>query len=199
MTQPYEGMFLLDNQAVRADWSQAKSTVTELLAKHGAAVKTARRWDERPLAYAIKGRKRATYLLTYFEQDGAQVDALRHDLDIEERVLRYLILSTEAVPEGELAKSQAELEAGFSVPPPPTDDEPQAAAEAEESGKEASGNEQAPDQDEGAKKERADEKPTPEGASEEASSAGSASEEGSGEGPSSESESGQDKDKDKEA
>ena len=124
MTQLYEGMFLLDNQAVRADWGQAKAAVTDALAKHGGTVRTARRWDERRLAYPIKGRKRATYLLTYFEQDGAQSQALRRDLEIDERVLRYLILSVEELPEGELEKSQAELESGFSVPPPPTDDEP---------------------------------------------------------------------------
>ena len=134
MTQLYEGMFLLDNQAVRTDWGQAKAAITDALAKHGASVRTARRWDERRLAYPIKGRKRATYLLTYFEQEGARSEALRRDLEIDERVLRYLILSVDELPEGELEKSQAELEAGFSVPPPPTDDEP-----AEEPQREAEG------------------------------------------------------------
>jgi len=129
MTQLYEGMFLLDNQAVRADWAQAKAAVTDALAKHGGVVRSARRWDERRLAYPIRGRKRATYLLTYFEQEGAATQGLRRDLDIEERVLRYLILATQAIPEGELEKSQAELEAGFSVPPPPADDEPGAPVE----------------------------------------------------------------------
>jgi small subunit ribosomal protein S6 len=124
MTQLYEGMFLLDNQAVRADWNAAKAVVTSLLAKHGGRVQTARRWDERRLAYSIRGRKRGTYLLAYFEQDGAGSQSLRRDLDIEERLLRYLILAVEALPEGELEASKAELEAGFSVPPPPPDDEP---------------------------------------------------------------------------
>ena len=119
----YEGMFLLDNQVVRADWGAAKAVVTGALAKYGAAVKTARRWDERRLAYPIKGRKRATYLLAYFEQQGTGVQGLRRDLEIDERVLRYLITSCEALPEGELEKSQAELEAGFQIPPMPGDDE----------------------------------------------------------------------------
>ena len=47
MPQLYEGMFLLDNQAVRDDWNAAKAVVTSLLAKHGGRVQTARRWDER--------------------------------------------------------------------------------------------------------------------------------------------------------
>lgn len=124
MTQLYEGMFLLDNQAVRADWNAAKAVVTSLLSKHGGKVQTARRWDERKLAYPIRGRKRGTYLLVYFEQDGPGSQSVRRDLDIEERLLRYLILGVEALPEGELEASKAELQAGFSVPPPPPDDEP---------------------------------------------------------------------------
>lgn len=119
----YEGMFLLDNQAVRADWAAAKAAVTGALAKHGAQVKTARRWDERRLAYTIKGRKRATYLLTYFEQDADGAHTLRRDLEIDERILRYLITATEEVPEGELEASQAELEAGFQIPTMPGDDD----------------------------------------------------------------------------
>jgi small subunit ribosomal protein S6 len=124
MTQLYEGMFLLDNQAVRADWAAAKAVVTALISKHGGRVQTARRWDERRLSYSIRGRKRGTYLLAHFEQDAAGSQTLRRDLDIEERILRYLILAVEALPAGELEASKAELESGFSVPPPPPDDEP---------------------------------------------------------------------------
>jgi small subunit ribosomal protein S6 len=119
----FEGMFLLDNQAVRTDWAAAKSVVTDLLSKHGAKVLTARRWDERPLAYKIRGRRRATFLLVFFEHQGPGVATVRRDLDIEERILRYLILSVDEVPAGEAEASQAELAAGFSVPPPPADDE----------------------------------------------------------------------------
>lgn len=120
----YEGMFLLDNQVVRADWNAAKAAVTGTLAKHGAKVVTARRWDERRLAYSIRGRKRGTYLLAYFEQDAHGTQSVRRDLEIDERVLRYLIQAAEnGLPEGELEKSQAELEAGFTLPPMPGDDE----------------------------------------------------------------------------
>lgn len=120
----YEGMFLLDNQVVRADWNAVKTAVTGTLTKHGAKVLTARRWDERRLAYTIRGRKRGTYLLAYFEQDAHGTQTVRRDLEIDERVLRYLIQASEGgLPEGELEKSQAELEAGFTLPPMPGDDE----------------------------------------------------------------------------
>ena len=120
----YEGMFLLDNQAVRADWRNAKSTVTGLLEKHGGKVTTARRWDERKLAYPIRGRQRGTYMLAYYELDVGGIDGLRRDLELSENVLRYILLRAEEVPEGEDALHAAELEAGFEVPVPPEDDEP---------------------------------------------------------------------------
>jgi ribosomal protein S6 len=122
LSKLYEGMFLLDNQVVRADWGRAKTVVTDHLQKHGAKVVTARRWDERKLAYAIRGKLRATYLLSYFEGGPEAVNAMRRDLELDERVLRYLILGAEALPEGELEKSQAESAADFSVPPPPEDE-----------------------------------------------------------------------------
>ena len=131
MTQLYEGMFLLDNQVVRADWRAAKATVTDLVKKHGGEVLTARRWDERKLAYPISHRKRATFLLTYFNSPPGAVATIRRDVELDERVLRYLMLKVELVPDSERELSQAELAEGFSIPPPPQDDEvaPEPAAE----------------------------------------------------------------------
>jgi small subunit ribosomal protein S6 len=130
----YEGMFLLDNQVVRADWKTAKNAVLETLKKHGGEVVSARRWDERKLAYAIRGRRRGTYLLTYYKAAPQNVGLIRRDIELDERILRYLVLCAEAVPEPELELSKAELAEGFTVPPPPQDDEvvveaPEVAAE----------------------------------------------------------------------
>ena len=124
MTQIYEGMFLLDNQAVRDDWKSAKALVTSTLTKHGATVHTARRWDERRLAYPIKGRLRATYLLTFYEIPAERIPAMQRDFELNERVLRVLELSVDEIPEGEDALSRAELDEGFSVPAPPPDHAP---------------------------------------------------------------------------
>ena len=120
----YEGMFLLDNEVVRADWQKAKSVVTDVLQKHGAEVVTARRWDERPLAYPIKGRHRATFLLAYFEMDGDGVPPFHRDLEIREDVLRYLQVSVAKVPAEEQQLSEAEGADDFVVPEPPKDAPP---------------------------------------------------------------------------
>jgi len=117
----YEGMFLLDNDTVRAGWPGAKAVVTDLITKHGGNAVTARRWDERQLAYPIKGKGRATYLLVHFEMPGDSIPPFHRDLEIKDAVLRYLQLRAESVPEEEHALAAAEVEADFSVPEPPDD------------------------------------------------------------------------------
>jgi small subunit ribosomal protein S6 len=122
MSRTYEIMYLLDNNAVRAGWNEAKAAATGLIVKHGGKVLSARRWDERKLAYPIKQRRRGTYLLAYGELGPDGVATLRRELDLTESVLRYLILSAEAVPAQELELTRIESEAGFVVPVPPPED-----------------------------------------------------------------------------
>lgn len=127
MARLYEGMFLLDNQVVREDWQKAKGIVTSTLEKHGGRVLTARRWDERKLAYPIQRKNRATYLLAYFEIAGDSIPAMRRDFELNERVLRYQMLARETMPETEAELASAEQAEGFTVPPPPPDDAPEPA------------------------------------------------------------------------
>lgn len=122
MTTIYEGMFLIDNAAVREDWSAAKAIVTGTLEKHGATIHTARRWDERRLAYPIKRRNRATFLLSYFEIPGENVPAMRRDFELNDTILRNLQIAVDAIPEEEKELAQAEMSDDFVVPAPPEDD-----------------------------------------------------------------------------
>jgi len=126
MSRIYEIMILLDNNVVRAGWKEAKAIATGLIEKHGGKVLSARRWDERKLAYPIRLRRRGTFLLAHAELAAGSVATLRRDLDLTENVLRYLILSVEAVPPQELELTQAENAAGYLVPPPPPEDAPEA-------------------------------------------------------------------------
>jgi ribosomal protein S6 len=127
-------MFLLDNNVVREDWNNAKGTATGILEKHGASISTARRWAERSLAYTIKKRNRGTYLLVHFEADPGSIEIIRRDLELNETVMRYLLLTAEEVPEGESELHEAELSAEFSVPEPPEDHVVDSDEEEEEGG-----------------------------------------------------------------
>lgn len=136
MTRLYEGMFLIDNDVVRADWQQAKKSLAEVLAKNGGELETARRWDERRLSYPIKKKNRATFLLTYFQLPNDAMPGLVRDLEIGDQTLRHLIVAVEAVPEDERMLAAEEDSTDFVVPEPPADDAVEApkAAEDDESG-----------------------------------------------------------------
>ena len=117
----YEGMFLLDNNVVREDWNKAKGIPVGVLEMHGASITTSRRWAERSLAYTIQKSNRGIYLLVHFEADPGSIQIMRRDLELNETVMRYLILRAEEVPEGEQELHEAELSTDFSVPEPPED------------------------------------------------------------------------------
>ncbi len=93
----YEGMFLLE--AGNADFEAASAPVRDVLARANAEVLSLKPWDERRLAYEIKGRRRGLYVLTYFKADPAALQALHHDIQLDERILRALILSADHVTE----------------------------------------------------------------------------------------------------
>jgi small subunit ribosomal protein S6 len=116
-------MCLLDNREVRKGWQPLKDSVTGLFTKHGAEVLSARRWDERRLAYPIKGQQRATYMLAYLKADTQQVAGIRRDLQFSDSVLRSIVLSCEEVPQ-----SAYEPEAEFDVNAIPVDDSPVASS-----------------------------------------------------------------------
>ena len=82
-TRSYEAMFLLDNQAAQADWDATSGVVDSILQKHGATVVQKEKWDERKLAYEIKGQRRATYYLVYFDAPPASLRGIDEDLGDE--------------------------------------------------------------------------------------------------------------------
>lgn len=88
----YEGMFLLDSTKTAASWEDSERQVHDILRKHTAEIVASRQWDERRLAYPIEGHKKGTYLLTYFKADATQIKEIVGDCQINELILRELIL-----------------------------------------------------------------------------------------------------------
>lgn len=93
----YEAMFLLD--ASNTDIEAASVPVRELLDRIRAEVLVLKLWDERRLAYEVKGRRRGMYLLTYFKAEPANVTAIDHEVQLDERILRAMVLSADHVSE----------------------------------------------------------------------------------------------------
>jgi small subunit ribosomal protein S6 len=88
----YECMFLLDPNKVAGDVPAAAQQLHALLERNHAEMLASRPWDERRLAYPIKGHKKGLYYLTYFRTEGKNILNLERDLQLNEMVLRYLIL-----------------------------------------------------------------------------------------------------------
>jgi small subunit ribosomal protein S6 len=88
-------MFLLDTNKVAGNVSAAAQQLHGVLERNHAEVLASRPWDERRLAYPIKGHKKGLYYLTYFKADGKEVVNIEHDLALNESVLRHLILKVD--------------------------------------------------------------------------------------------------------
>ena len=92
---PYEGMFLVDPVKHGEDSASVEGTVKGLLEKHGAKIQQFETWDERRLAYEIKGHRRGVYFLTHFEMPGDSVSALHADCKLTESILRQMLVRLE--------------------------------------------------------------------------------------------------------
>jgi small subunit ribosomal protein S6 len=85
-------MFLLDSAKAATAWEDTVKHVHEILTKHHSEIVASRQWDERRLAYPIRGHKKGTYLLTYFRTEGANLDEIVADCHLSDVVLRELVL-----------------------------------------------------------------------------------------------------------
>ena len=109
-TREYEAMFLLDNAASAADFEATAGIVDQILTRAGATIVQKEKWDERKLAYEIRGHKRATYYLAYFRAPTDAVAKIRIDAGLSEKVIRSLILVLEEPIEVHVKKRAEERE-----------------------------------------------------------------------------------------
>ena len=92
----YEGMFILDPTKYSRDPAAITQQVADLITQHGGTILAARLWDERKLAYPIKGHKKGVYWLTYFKMPGTGVSPLERQCEINDDIIRKLILKVDA-------------------------------------------------------------------------------------------------------
>ncbi|MBV9124274.1 MAG: 30S ribosomal protein S6 [Planctomycetes bacterium] len=88
----YECMFLLDTNKVAGDVGAAAQQLHTILEKNQAEVLASRQWDERRLAYPVKGHKKGLYYLTYFRTDGKNLVNIERDCALNEMILRALVI-----------------------------------------------------------------------------------------------------------
>ncbi len=91
----YEGMFILDSNRYGRDAEGVSGRVEQLIGQFGGEMLVSRLWEERRLAYPIKGQRKGTYWLTYFRLDTQQLKELLRQCEIEDAILRQLILKVD--------------------------------------------------------------------------------------------------------
>ena len=91
----YEGMFILDSNRYGRDPETVSGQIPAMIEKLGGEMLVTRLWEERRLAYAVKGQRKGTYWLTYFRLDSSQFGDLRRQCQITEDILRVLFLKVD--------------------------------------------------------------------------------------------------------
>jgi small subunit ribosomal protein S6 len=87
----YEGMFIFDANRYARDHDLPK-IVEKWIADAGGEILVSRLWEERRLAYPIRGHRKGTYWLIYFKTDSQSIKPLNRLCEIDDNVLRHLVL-----------------------------------------------------------------------------------------------------------
>lgn len=88
----YEALFIFDSDAFGRNQDEVSGQVAANIERLGGEVLVNRVWEERRLAYPIKGQRRGTYWLTYFKMDTARVKELNRLFQISDSVLRFIFV-----------------------------------------------------------------------------------------------------------
>jgi len=91
----YEGMFIFESNRFGRDPDAVANQVPAMIEKLGGEMLVSRLWEDRRLAYPIKGQRKGTYWLTYFRLDSGRLVDLRRQCQITEDILRVLFLKVD--------------------------------------------------------------------------------------------------------
>lgn len=125
----YEGLFILDANRLARDREGLPREVNGLIEAAGGEIEVSRLWEERRLAYPIKGQRKGAYWITYFRLPTTKVTELTRSCELQEGVLRQLFVR---LPDA-LVEPVLEHAKGAAVTPAPVAAEAgEAAAKTEE-------------------------------------------------------------------
>lgn len=124
----YEGLFILDTAKYNRDPEAVSNQIAEAIESLGGKVRVSRLWEERKLAYVIKGQTRGIYWLTYFRLNTDKYKDLNRLFQINGNILRFLILRIdprleEALVEHALAGPVRKEDAGEAADDDSDDDD----------------------------------------------------------------------------
>lgn len=91
----YEGMFILDSNRYGRDPEAVSDQISKMIQTAGGQMLVSRLWEERRLAFPIKGHRRGTYWLTYFGLESGRLGDIERECQLNENILRRLFLKVD--------------------------------------------------------------------------------------------------------
>ena len=88
----YEGLFILDANRLARDREGLPRDLNGLIEAAGGEIEVSRLWEERRLAYPIKGQRKGAYWITYFRLPTSKVTELTRSCELQEGILRQLFV-----------------------------------------------------------------------------------------------------------
>ena len=97
-------MFLVDSAEAGADWDGVMAAIKRVLERAEAEIVSMRKWDDRRLAYEIRGKARGTYILCYFRADGGKIRDIEKAVQLSDKIMRVLVLNAERLKAEDIGK-----------------------------------------------------------------------------------------------
>ena len=102
----YEAMFLFD-PTFAASFENCEGEIKRIMDRAEGEIVFLRKWEERRLAYKLKGRKRGLYVLVYFKAPAGKITGFERDAMLSENVLRLLVLRADGMTPELMEKAAA--------------------------------------------------------------------------------------------
>jgi len=104
-------MFLVDSGDAGSDWDGIIADIKKMLKRANVDVVSIKKWDDRRLAYDIRGKSRGTYILCYFRSDGQKNDEIEKAVQLSDRFIRVLILNADWMTQEDIEKDTPAMKA----------------------------------------------------------------------------------------
>ena len=98
----YEAMFLFGSGHT-ADAEAAIKLARGIVERHEGKVIVIKKWDERKLAYEIRGEKRGLYVIAFFTAPAAAIVGIERDVTLSDDILRVIVTKADHLNAEEMA------------------------------------------------------------------------------------------------
>ncbi len=95
-TAVYEALFILDSNKFARDRDSLSQELEGLVEAADGEILVSRLWEERRLAYPVKGQRKGAYWLMYFRMTTLRVKELTRACSINDSILRHLFVKLPA-------------------------------------------------------------------------------------------------------